>query len=105
FVLGRTCVADVDLAEQLGQWSTEIADQRIHGTTHERPIDRFAEEQRHLVGTAGHPSFRLDARQPRVVADDYLVSFETNRYSVPFTLICQAVEVLRGLGRVASLHR
>jgi len=29
------------------------------------------------------------------VAEDYLVSFETNRYSVPFTLIGQPVEVLR----------
>jgi hypothetical protein len=71
----------------------------------ERPIDRFAEEHRHLVGTAGHPSFRLEARQPRVVAEDYLVSFETNRYSVPFTLIGQAVEVLRGAGRIAIFHR
>jgi hypothetical protein len=39
------------------------------------------------------------------VADDYLVSFETNRYSVPFTLIGQTVEVLRGAGRVAIVHR
>ena len=105
FLPGRTFVDDVDLDEQLRQWMTEIADQRIHGTTHERPIDRFVEEQRHLVGTAGHPGFRLEARQPRVVAEDYLVSFETNRYSVPFTLIGQAVEVLRGAGRLLIFHR
>jgi len=71
FLPGRTFVDDVDLDEQLRQWMTEIADQRIHGTTHERPIDRFVEEHRHLVDTAGHPSFRLEARQPRVVAEDY----------------------------------
>jgi transposase len=105
FLPGRTFVDDVDLDEQLRQWMTEIADQRIHGTTHERPIDRFGEEHRHLVSTAGHPSFRLEARQPRVVAEDYLVSFETNRYSVPFTLIGQAVEVLRGAGRLLIFHR
>jgi hypothetical protein len=105
FLPGRSFVDDVDLEEQLRQWMTEIADQRIHGTTHERPIDRFVEERRHLVGTAGHPSFRLEARQPPIVADDYLVSFETNRYSVPFTLIGQTVEVRRGAGRVAIVHR
>jgi hypothetical protein len=105
FLPGRTFVDDVDLDEQLRQWMTEIADRRIHGTTHERPIERFSEEQRHLVGTAGHPSFRLEARQLRIVADDYLVSFETNRYSVPFTLIGQAVEVLRGAGRLTIFHR
>ena len=31
----------------------------------------------------------------RIVANDYLVSFETNRYSVPFVLIGQTVEVHR----------
>jgi transposase len=105
FLPGRTFVDDVDLAEQLRQWMAEIADRRIHGTTHERPIDRFVDEHRYLVGTAGHPSFRLEARQPRVVADDYLVSFETNRYSVPFTLIRQTVEVHRSAGRLAMFHR
>jgi len=59
FLPGRRFVDDVDFDEQLRQWMTEIADQRIHGTTHERPIDRFVEEQCHLVGTAGHPGFRL----------------------------------------------
>jgi hypothetical protein len=39
------------------------------------------------------------------VAEDYLVSFETNRYSVPFTLIGQTVEVLRQGGRLAIRHR
>jgi len=39
------------------------------------------------------------------VAEDYLVSFETNRYSVPFTLIGQAVEVLRSAGRLLIFHR
>jgi transposase len=105
FLAGRTFVDDVDLDEQLRQWMVEIADRRIHGTTHERPIDRFAQEHEHLVPTTGQPSFRLEGRQARIVADDYLVSFETNRYSVPFTLIGQPVEVLRGAGRVAIFHR
>ena len=47
------------------------------------------------IATAGRSSFRLEASQPRRVADEYLVSFETNRYSVPFTLIGQTVEVTK----------
>jgi hypothetical protein len=35
-----------------------------------------------------------------IVAEDYLVSFETNRYSVPFTLIGQTVEVQAREGQV-----
>ena len=55
--------------------------------------------------TAGQPAFRLEASQPRRVAADYLVSFETNRYSVPFTLIGQTVEVTRRGGRLLITHR
>ncbi len=105
FLPGRAFVDDVDLAEQLLQWMAEIADVRVHGTTHEPPRERFAEERRHLLPTAGQPSFRLEARQARIVADDYLVSFETNRYSVPFPLIGQPVEVLRRDGQLRIFHR
>ncbi len=105
FLPGRLFVDDVDLAEQLRQWMVDIADQRIHGTTHERPIERFAEEQAHLIATAGHPSFRLEGRLPRIVAEDWLVSVDTNRYSVPFTLIGHPVEVLRTTGRIVVFHR
>ncbi len=105
FLPGRAFVDDMDLGEQLLQWMAEIADVRVHGTTHERPLDRFAEERRHLLPTASQPSFRLEARQARIVADDYLVSFETNRYSVPFPLIGQPVEVLRRAGQLRIFHR
>ena len=84
---------------------TEIADVRIHGTTHERPIERFREEHPHLIPTAGQPLFRLEARQARIVASDYLVSFETNRYSVPFGLIGQTVEVRRSQGQLQIFHQ
>jgi transposase len=104
FLPGRGFVDEHDLREQLGQWQVEIADVRIHGTTHERPADRFTQERGHLIATAGQPGFRLEASQPRRVAEDYLVSFETNRYSVPFTLIGQTVEVTRRGGRLQIVH-
>ena len=77
-----------------------IADQRIHGTTHERPIARFAAERDYLLPTAHQPTFRLEARYPRVVAEDFLVSLDTNRYSVPFRFIGRTVEVQRREGRI-----
>jgi hypothetical protein len=78
---------------------------RIHGTTHERPIERFAQEHAALVPTASQPSFRLEAPLARIVAEDYLVSVDTNRYSVPFTLIGQTVEVRRRAGHLMIFHR
>jgi transposase len=105
FLPGRAFVDDRDLDEQLAQWMAEVADLRIHGTTHERPRDRFTREQPTLIPTTTQPGFRLAARVPRIVADDYLVSFETNRYSVPFTLIGQTVEVHRQDGQLQIFHR
>ena len=105
FLPGRTFVDDVDLHEQLTEWSVTIADMRIHGTTHERPIERFAQEHAALVPTASQPSFRLEAPLARIVAEDYLVSVDTNRYSVPFTLIGQTVEVRRRAGHLMIFHR
>ena len=72
FLVGREFADDVHLDEDLLEWTTTIADQRIHGTTHERPIDRFAAERPHLLPTAHQPAFRLEATYPRVVADDFL---------------------------------
>lgn len=46
-----------------------MADLRIHGTTHQRPIERFAEEARVLVPAAGHPSFLAAMVRERIVAE------------------------------------
>ncbi|MFA5028808.1 MAG: IS21 family transposase, partial [Candidatus Methylomirabilota bacterium] len=100
FLPGREFADDLHLDEDLLTWTTTVADLRIHGTTHERPIDRFAAEQPHLLATTHQPAFRLDATYPRVVADDFLVTLETNRYSVPCRLIGRTVEVQRREGRI-----
>lgn len=42
-----------DFKRQLAAWQAEVADLRLHGTTHQRPIDRFADEAAALVSTAG----------------------------------------------------
>jgi transposase len=105
FLPGRSFRDDTDFGEQIAAWTRDVADVRIHGTTHERPIDRFVREAPALLATTGHPPFRLEAIQRRMVAEDYLVSFETNRYSVPFRLIGQTVEVRRQQGQLEVQHR
>lgn len=95
FAPGRSFVDIVDFQEQLDQWNADIADQRVHGTTHERPLERFERERTHLIALAGQPGFALARSVSRIVAEDWLVSFEANRYSVPFRLIGQTVSVKR----------
>jgi len=43
--------------------------------------------------------------QLRIVPTDYLVAFDANRYSVPFTLVGQTVDVRRRHGHVEISHR
>jgi transposase len=105
FAPGRTFHDLEDFNAQLMAWQAEVADLRVHGTTHQRPINRFADEAHVLVPTAGQASF-LDAMvRERVVADDWLISIEGNRYSVPFGLIGQTVQVVREGGNWVVRHR
>lgn len=105
FIPGRTFHDLEDFNAQLLAWQRDIADQRVHGTTHERPIERFALEAAHLVPTATQPSFLAAMVRERVVADDWLVSIDGNRYSVPCRLIGQSVQVVREADRWVIRHR
>ena len=95
FVPGRVFADLADFNEQLRAWLAEVSDLRIHGTTHEQPIERFAREASALVHTLDRPSFFQALRRSRVVAEDWLVAIDANRYSVPWRLIGKTVEVVR----------
>ena len=49
FVYGRTFLNDADLDQQRRQWLDDIANARVHGTTRERPRDRFDRDERLLL--------------------------------------------------------
>lgn len=84
-----------DLAElnaYLLDWCVTVADQRVHGTTHERPQERFERAEKLIP---------VDARKPaphervvfRIVPRDAYVAVEANRYPVPFEWIGQRITV------------
>lgn len=83
----------------------DVADVRVHGTTHQRPIDRFAAEAAALVRTHTQPSFLEAMVRNRVVAEDWLVAIDTHRYSVPCTLIGKIVQVVRVGGHWHISHQ
>ena len=49
FMPGRKFIDIEEVHAQLAEWTRTVADVRIHGTVHQRPIDRFATEQRALM--------------------------------------------------------
>ncbi len=105
FLAGRSFIDLDDVHEQWIEWNATVADVRVHGTTHQPPIERFRGEAPALLPRATRPGFKLEARFVRIVADDFLVSLDTNRYSVPFAIIGHTVEVERRDGEVRVHHR
>ena len=104
FMRGKAFESLDHLNAALGQWLTTVADVRIHGTTHQRPIDLFEEERDLLLPTQDKAPYRLQERVVRMVARDCLVTFETNRYSVPLRFVGQPVEVQSWHDRVLIFH-
>ena len=74
---GRRFGSWEELNDWLERWSAEIADQRVHGTTHERPLDRFAREQ--LTPLGARPPYSYERVRLRQVANDALVAVEAAR--------------------------
>ena len=81
------------LEAHLERWMVE-ADARVHGTTHERPCDRFEAECDALLSLPERPVCIRERRLQRSVASDCFVDVDTIRYSVPFRLVRRRVEVL-----------
>lgn len=86
---------DLDgLNEWLLSWAVGVADQRNHGTTHERPAERFERAERAvLVPVTARPPAVRERVETRVVSRDGLVAVEANRYPVPLEWSGQTVEV------------
>ena len=80
-----------NLNHQAMAWLNTVANVRIHGTTHEIPFERLKQESLKPLNPV--PFADVD-RHARRVSHDAFVSFENNRYSVPWTWIGQIVEVL-----------
>jgi transposase len=90
---GRQFASFAQLEAHLAQWMRE-ADAREHGTTHQRPLERFErEEKAALRPLPERPLPRRQQRLKRKVANDALVDVDTVRYSVPHRLVRQSVEV------------
>ena len=101
---GRTFASFAALEQHLAQWIDE-ADRRVHGTTHARPCDRFARhEQVALRPLPARPLPRREQRLRRRVASDAFVDVETVRYSVPYQLVRDHVDIALDEQTVRIFH-
>jgi transposase len=83
---GRQITTLDEGVEHLARWADEVARVRVHGTTRRRPIDLFAEEQRHLRALPEDP-YEVARWGRYKVRKDCHVHVEGNYYSVPYRLV------------------
>jgi len=92
-IAGRSFESWAALDAWLEEWSRDVADVRIHGTTGERPIDRFEREQGELLPLRDRPPFLAEREFERKVHNDACVEVAANWYSVPWRLVGTIVVV------------
>jgi transposase len=92
FLKGRTWGSFAALEADLARFVAEDLDVRVHGTTLERPLERFQREQGCLTPLPA-AQFLGTYEETRLVSWDCLVSFAGSRYSVPWAYAGQRVWV------------
>jgi len=103
-VAGRRFASWGAFVAHLEQWNREIADVRVHGTTGELPIVRFADEAAALRPLGGRAPFGQLRDLVRRVRPDCAIDLDTNSYSVPWRLVGETVQVVVLAGRVIVRH-
>jgi transposase len=63
-------------------WLDTIANVRIHGETHQRPVDLFQEERPHLKQLNPHP-YDVARTLTTNASSQFRITLDTNKYSVP----------------------
>src|SRR4029079_5731257 len=71
-------------------WLDMVANNRLHGTTFRVPRELWKEE---CLNPVSDVAFAYAERHQRRVSSDCYVSYEANRYTVPFAYVGSIVEV------------
>ena len=90
----------MDLNARLRNWVWKVANQRVHGTTHESVNERWKAEQTQLLPTAQRPAYPYLNDELRKVGRDAYVCWQGSRYPVPWQFASREVWVHEQSGNV-----
>lgn len=82
-----------ELNFEVRKWLDEVVHMKRNQTTQQSPAERFYEEQPFLVKWNTKPLYQVRQWELREVSKDCLISYQQNRYSVPFRYVGQRVKV------------
>jgi transposase len=90
---GRNFTDFEDLTKQLFVWRNQIANQREHRTTRKVVRLMFEAEEKAKLLVLNPVPYDTDEIFSKQVTSDFHLQYETNRYSVPWTLVGMTVTV------------
>jgi transposase len=103
-LLGKEPSSLEELNAQMKVWVWNVANERVHGTTHEQPVKRWESERAKLHPMGNRPPYPYAEDEPRRVARDAYVAWQGSRYSVPWQYAGKDVWVCEHAGRVEIYH-
>jgi transposase len=87
FWAGREFKDFEDLGKQANVWRDEIANRREHRSTKKIPALHFETVEKPLLRQTNPHAYDTTEVLSRVVPPTFLIAYESNRYSVPWTLV------------------
>jgi transposase len=90
---GRTFADFDDLCRQGRQWRDDIANRREHRATRKIPCLSFESEEKKYLRPANPHSYDTDEVFSRVAGPTFHITYDTNQYSVPWTLVGMSVTI------------
>lgn len=104
-IAGRCFDSIEALQAHLTRWMREVSDVRVHGTTGEPPLVRFERAEAAALKPLPAKAPFLQVRElTRRVHTDACIELDTNRYSVPWSLIGESVTVVAAERQVRVLY-
>lgn len=100
FFLGLEFTDLADLNRQASAW-LEQANDRVHGTTKEKPFDRLAKEN--LTPIVGKPEYDNSEVFYRKASMDCWISFDGSKYSVPSKYAGKEISIKQAINRPLGL--
>lgn len=102
-LLGQQLSGLPELNARLREWVQAVANERVHGTTHEQPKARWETERPHLEPLNDRAPYPHSDEELRRVARDAYVSWQGSRYSVPWLYVGKEV-LVRERGSRVEIH-
>jgi hypothetical protein len=97
--------SDIEAIQRYLTKKLEVANQRTHGTTRERPCDRFQNEEQRCLGPLPTLSYEIEHYHEGTVRVDGHVRFLGKYYSVAENFIREPVTVIGNSTKVTIYHK